>query len=1401
MSSRGVAGVVVNAGRKLTPLCRAAPEGQDSPGSDSRRLRPARPRRPRRPRTARIRKRSLLGYQRPVGDRPRPESASGVGGRCDDSPARSGSGGSRGTAGSETRCLSSPPIRSSGPSKVPVAYLDSAVATGSRRSGHFVSWMPFTQRDLVRRHARDATSPRILSDLDGDARQLSRNHESMNSPAARDELLAQLVDLLSLPPSEREPEVVTERAVALATRLWQVCEDPESDYDVCRVLGWLAWLRAGRLSSDEENQAAVDQALNLLGPVWQLEPDAVPPSFLADLDLEGVEPPQEPSEMADLGMERLSLSQRDGGPGGIDVAVFALRWATVSTDPGEPGRPGWLSNLSAALRTRWDAPTLVDEAVAAALEAVDTAPDSWPDVSALWFNLAASLSDRYRSRGAPEDLNDAIAARRTGIAEADGRDGRQAMFHGALASSLGRRFDLARDPEDLDEAIQCHTAAVALTALTDPARADRLLARVMAVEHRHKLSRDSAVHLAALIDTAAFAAHELPFGHPARGAVLDSLASAHADRFMQTGDITNLEEAIRVGVLCLEATPTDDPDRALSVSNLAASFADRFDRSGSLADAEEAVRLGQEAVRDLQTPAPPRALALANLGSALASRAEATGSIEDLGAARGHLIEALRIPDLPDSTLAQAHSHLSLVARARFDQSSDSTDLDWAVEEGRLAVRHTPRSDPSRGWRLSNLSGKLRTRAQRFDRIGDLDEAIELSREALRDCPAGHTALPFLHNNLANSHLARHALLSDDHDLVEALAAHDTALTLSPPGSPVEAKVNGSRGMTLLTLFETTGDTASLAKAIAAFEAAAAGTGPRDPLRAQHLVGLGRALMLRRPADVEDFEAAVRAFSEAACEEAAPPRVRAAASRGVAIVLGELGRWPEAVRAYADAIRQFQRVTPRWLPRSDQEHLLIEQTHLGTEAAAACLSAGDPARAVELFDAGRAILFAQALRSRPDLSALGRVRPELAARFEALNGVLGRATSEAADHRGHARDAIAALDYLVLEIRAVPGFEEFLGEPTVADLLPPAEGGAVVAVIVAGHRSDALVLTHGGVRTVALPHLTREVATARANDFLEALATITNPDTDDASAETAEAQLRDTLAWLWDVVTGPVLDDLGFLGEPASGKPLPRVHWCPSGVLGTMPLHAAGHIDGPVGRAVLDRVVSSTVSTLGAVRATARRNSGKLSGSMSDRALVVAMPTTPGAADLPEAAGEATDLTAVLAGHSDVLGVEGPLPTKADVLSRLPGYRWTHFCCHGDNHVLDPSSSRLLLADHVEDPLTVLDLMGARLEAATLAFLSACTTARTGPALPDEPVHLAAASQLAGYRHVVATLWPVADDIGRELARDFYSRLTAHGLDWSASTAAVALHESVRVMRMRFPRHPSLWATHVHFGV
>ncbi|MBL7500867.1 CHAT domain-containing protein [Frankia sp. CNm7] len=78
--------------------------------------------------------------------------------------------------------------------------------------------------------------------------------------------------------------------------------------------------------------------------------------------------------------------------------------------------------------------------------------------------------------------------------------------------------------------------------------------------------------------------------------------------------------------------------------------------------------------------------------------------------------------------------------------------------------------------------------------------------------------------------------------------------------------------------------------------------------------------------------------------------------------------------------------------------------------------------------------------------------------------------------------------------------------------------------------------------------------------------------------------------------------------------------------------------------------------------------------------------------------------------------------------------------------------------------------------------------------LVDEAIHLASAFQLAGYRHVIATLWPIGDQHAVAVADDIYAALATTG------DAAAAVHTAVRELRDRWAAAPSTWASHIHVG-
>jgi hypothetical protein len=401
------------------------------------------------------------------------------------------------------------------------------------------------------------------------------------------------------------------------------------------------------------------------------------------------------------------------------------------------------------------------------------------------------------------------------------------------------------------------------------------------------------------------------------------------------------------------------------------------------------------------------------------------------------------------------------------------------------------------------------------------------------------------------------------------------------------------------------------------------------------------------------------------------------------------------------------------------------------------------------------------------------------------------AARSAADRR---QKAATEFDRVLSKIRKLPGFERFLAPRPLEELLSAAADGPVVLINVASLRSDVLILTVDGLDVLPLDGVEPAGVIEQVNTFLDALAVIHDPTAQIAARSVAETHLGGVLGWLGDKITGPILDRLGCTGNPPEDGVWPRVWWCPSGLLSLLPLHAAGRHDLPEDcpKAVIDRVISSTTPTVRALLQ-ARQASPR---SPDTSVLVVAMPYTPGQADLPGAAQEAVTLQHLLAARVDVLGLADTAPaTYETVTSALPDHTWVHFSCHGQSDLSDPSASYLLFTDYQTRPFTVVDLTRARLKGVELAFLSACTTARTGAALPDEPIHLAAACQLAGYRHVIATLWPVSDADTAWITEAFYTTITT-----MTTSPAAALHEATRQLRSINRNHPSHWAPYTHSG-
>jgi tetratricopeptide (TPR) repeat protein len=904
----------------------------------------------------------------------------------------------------------------------------------------------------------------------------------------------------------------------------------------------------------------------------------------------------------------------------------------------------------------------------------------------------------------------------------------------------------------------------------------------------------------------------------AADAAASSLSSEHAasrgvrllNKVWHTGNGAGLDEAIDLLRLARDTTPATHPNRAWRLTRLALALQTPFDRVMDPADLDEAI----DAARGAVEAAPPRDRAgyLSNLGLALLRRFEAAGALGDLDEAIAVARQAVAATPDGDRGRAWSLSNLGLALHRRFERSGALSDLDDAIAVGREAADITPDSDPGRAAWLANLGLTLWARFERCGDPGDLDKAIDVTRQAVAATPDSDPGRAWYRSNLGIGLRTRFEQAGDLGDLDQAIVLGREAVAATPAVNSSRAAFLASLGMALRTRFEQTGDLGDLDQAIAVGREAADITPADYPGRAWYLFNLGLALQAQFEwsAAVGGLSDVISTFQQAAAVGAAVPTVRARAAIGWGQTAAAAEQWPEAVKGFAAAVELLGRVAPRSLVRRDQEDALGGLSGVASDAAACCIRAGMADRAVELLEQGRGILLGQALDARSDLADLAERHPDLAERFTALRDALDRtsdpgrrpvtqpgragqadnapdvAAAEAQLEADRLRASAEAFEQVIEEVRAQPGFIGFLRPLPARSVLAATANGPVVIINVSGYGSHALILTPSGIlEPVQLGQVTPDRVEEQVRELIAAL--------DDSDLTKMQAMLVGVLGWLWDVIASPVLDRLGLTGPPPQGQPWPRLWWCLPGLLSFLPLHAAGHHQvrqGATPQSVMDRVVSSYTPTL-RVLLQARAAPDPLAG--EGEAVPTVLHVTSGAPDLPAAEKEAAMLPRLPGARVHTL--RGPAATRDAVLQALREARWAHFAGHGSADSASPSASCLHLAGHQQ--LTVHDIARLRLDNADLAYLSACSTAQPGERLADEALHVASAFHLAGYRHVIGTLWPVPDRTAANIAGAVYA---AMGDNQTGASAAIALHTAIRRLRERRPDQPATWASHIHVG-
>ncbi|WIV55924.1 CHAT domain-containing protein [Amycolatopsis nalaikhensis] len=1057
---------------------------------------------------------------------------------------------------------------------------------------------------------------------------------------------------------------------------------------------------------------------------------------------------------------------------------------------------------------------LLHRGVAVLREAVDATPAGHPLHGQRLTSLCAGLLAQQELTGDAQAAADAVATARKAVAVT--KPG--SPFHADSLHNLGRvlraRAIVTGDQAVEDEAAEALDRAAAALPDDHPDRADCLRELGLLLVLRAEARNDGAA-MARAVDTLRRAVAAAGEAHPGYFELLEQFGLILALAHDRTGDRRHLAEHAEVFRRAVALMPAAHPERPRFQGRLAAACRQLFANTRDPAAIEEAVSVSRAALAEARSTAR-RASALGELGSALTERFSVTGDPADLDAA----VDALRQAISADPAEPLWRSGLASALLARHLATGDAACLDEAVRSARAAVAASSADDPMRPlrrnllgrvlWHRGDLTADRESLAEAITTLGAaaeellddrplqltirtnlgsafgvlyrLTEAADALHRAVAafqwvvdHLPAGHVKRGLYLGNLGSARFRMYRLTGERADRDAAIGILAEAVRLRELPDPPGFLANLATA--LMDRYDETGSAADLDVADRSARHALSLLPDDHPTRCVVLTTLGRLQLARhvRDDDPAELTRALATLHTAATMPTASPEARILAARLGGDAALNAGNAEAALAAMTVAVEQLPLVSGRQLSRPDQELQLARNPGVACDAAACAIAAGQPEKAVELLEAGRTILHARVLEGRGDLADLSARAPELARRFAelrddpALTGSVTAVAPDGAEHLDRRHELAREWAGLVATIRAEYGDAALFRSPRFADLVPAAADGPVVAINVSRYRCDALVLTASGVRAVALPGLELTDLVERAGEFLQALDVACGGAKTAAELDAAEQTVAATIDWLRSTITLPVMATLD--------TPVPRIWWSPTSVLSFLPVHAA----------VADPTVSSYTPTVGALLRARGRGRPETPG----RGMVVAMPHTPGHARLPGVTRECDLLTELF---PETVVLRGPDATRAAVLRELPEHGWVHFACHGRNDVVQPSDSNVRLWD---GPLSVRDLAELDTDCGVLAVLTACETAQGSTLLADEVLHVGGAFHLAGYVHVIATLWSAHDTASAELTEAFYRELGGAG---DATGSARALHAAVRELRERYPDRPSRWAPYLHVG-
>ncbi|KAL0631679.1 hypothetical protein Q9L58_009459 [Maublancomyces gigas] len=947
------------------------------------------------------------------------------------------------------------------------------------------------------------------------------------------------------------------------------------------------------------------------------------------------------------------------------------------------------------------------------------------------------------------------------------------------------RFTRLGGMDDLEKATRLCQEALGTTPLGDPRRISNLGNLIRCFSSRfHRMG--SLEDLEKAIQGIEEALDTTQTGHKFRVAILQLAGVLYTIRYQQLRSVIDLDKAIHITEEALTMATLNNSFRAMTLSNLASLMRLRFTLTGDMRDLEMGITMIKEAMENTPIQHLTRVALLNNLSVLLCMRFTRLGEMHDLELGFQAVQNALAMPSGgPEHGMLLCN--LSTLFHWRYIRLNALDDIEKAVQLIEEAVATTPYGHPDRFRMLSNAIALFKARFSRSNSLDDIQNGIRLSREAAAELPSNRNAVTLDLNTGALFSVIFHRSRDVD-DLEKALQALDRAFSAIPTGHQERAGHLRCLRDVYRRKFTLSRDMSDLEKAIQA-SAEVVATTPADHFdRAVGLTEHARLLYSRFlvTATFTEILGAFLAWHSAWECTGSPLDFRIGGAICAAQLLCSFKRWKQASSLLEDVIKLLPILSPRILGRDDQQYVLSQVKSLTADAVSTALYAGSTAlHCIGLLELSRGIIMGLSIDCRSDFSELRARHGKIFNRYNHLRiqidrpllKIEGESYLSCENHRRHRLQITHKMNEIINDIRGLPGFERFLLPPSSKSLIAVAAEGPIVIFNATEFRSDAIIITGAGIKSIRLGKMTY----ADVKQHMESLPGLARGK--QSTYTSRNEKLEQFLLWLWDVAVEPVFDELMF--GAVKDANLPRIWWIGVGVLAMAPFHAAGDHSRRSTRNTFCRAISSYTLTLKALSYAPlplKNHAGRWK-------------------PLTNALKEVEEIADIAMNHSKTTILNSPTATQ--VLKELPAFHAIHFACHGVSDSKNPSSSHLLLhRTNGPEKLTVGAISKRNIRNAQLAYLSACSTADNASAdLADESIHIASGFQLAGFTHVLGTMWESNDAACRQVAVDFYSELFNDKARHKGHRAvSTAFNRAVKKLRKGALRQPIIWASFIHTG-